>query len=556
MTYEKGIPDYAMVPAKEMEERIIVPITKGAIYSPVQVTDITDNPKTTIALEEDILVPDIKPDMREILLIDGKAHLSTREFDPMAKGDDYVNLSGDIELQTLYLPENSDENCRVVSIQTRIPFKERLQAQFGENSTVIIDCSVEKVEFMVVNERKFRVKILLAVTSREYCDTKVDVFEGLADEDIQVLKESVEISNIAIRKKDTMTIQEDLHIKDDSCPDSILKHDITIVENYKQISSDKIVINGFIYVNLLYLSSPTATGSDEENCATASVENIRQLQDRVEFTQFIPIQQGEQWSNCNLFFDDSRLCVKLVEDDDGRQTFRLDGELVTYIEIYHNITKEIIVDGYHRQKNFLCDFEEKNSKTLVGTCSGEASIREILSPKNSVSDIGRIVYTTAEVANCNSTCEDGKIVSEGTLLVKMICSGDDDGILFSVNEEIPFRVVSTMPQLTGSETVTHQPYIKDLWAEKINGKQLEFNASVLICTEVMRPVPFKILTNPSFEEPNFANSVPQMAVYICKAGDSLWQIAKKFKTTVSSLKNINDLESDNLSLGQKLLIIK
>ena len=78
MTYEKGIPDYAMVPAKEMEERVIVPITKGAIYSPVQVTNITEKPKTTITLEEDILVPDTKPDLREILMIDGKSHLAVK----------------------------------------------------------------------------------------------------------------------------------------------------------------------------------------------------------------------------------------------------------------------------------------------------------------------------------------------------------------------------------------------------------------------------------------------------------------------------------------------
>ena len=55
MTYEKGIPDYAMVPAKELEESVIVPITKGAIYSPVQVTDITEKQSTLLTLEEDIL---------------------------------------------------------------------------------------------------------------------------------------------------------------------------------------------------------------------------------------------------------------------------------------------------------------------------------------------------------------------------------------------------------------------------------------------------------------------------------------------------------------------
>ena len=41
MTYEKDIPDFALVPAKEPEERILIPITQGAVYSPVQVTNIT-----------------------------------------------------------------------------------------------------------------------------------------------------------------------------------------------------------------------------------------------------------------------------------------------------------------------------------------------------------------------------------------------------------------------------------------------------------------------------------------------------------------------------------
>ena len=96
-----------------------MPITKGAIYSPVQVTNITEKPKTTITLEEDILVPDTKPDLREILMIDGKSHLAVKEIDAVVKGDDYINLSGEIELQTLYLPEKQEGNLPVISVQTR-----------------------------------------------------------------------------------------------------------------------------------------------------------------------------------------------------------------------------------------------------------------------------------------------------------------------------------------------------------------------------------------------------------------------------------------------------
>ena len=42
--------------------------------------------------------------------------------------------------------------------------------------------------------------------------------------------------------------------------------------------------------------------------------------------------------------------------------------------------------------------------------------------------------------------------------------------------------------------------------------------------------------------------------YVVKSGDTLYAIASKYGTTVSNLKNINNLVSNNLSIGQKLII--
>jgi len=42
--------------------------------------------------------------------------------------------------------------------------------------------------------------------------------------------------------------------------------------------------------------------------------------------------------------------------------------------------------------------------------------------------------------------------------------------------------------------------------------------------------------------------------YTVKSGDSLYQIAKKFNTTVNDIKNLNNLTTNNLSIGQILLI--
>ena len=43
-------------------------------------------------------------------------------------------------------------------------------------------------------------------------------------------------------------------------------------------------------------------------------------------------------------------------------------------------------------------------------------------------------------------------------------------------------------------------------------------------------------------------------IYTVVAGDNLYQIAKKFNTTVSNIKKNNNLTSDNLSIGQRLII--
>jgi len=58
------------------------------------------------------------------------------------------------------------------------------------------------------------------------------------------------------------------------------------------------------------------------------------------------------------------------------------------------------------------------------------------------------------------------------------------------------------------------------------------------------------------KKPVSRGSAPERDIqeYIVKDGDSLWLIAQQFGTTVDVLKTINNLASDELSIGQKLII--
>lgn len=54
--------------------------------------------------------------------------------------------------------------------------------------------------------------------------------------------------------------------------------------------------------------------------------------------------------------------------------------------------------------------------------------------------------------------------------------------------------------------------------------------------------------------PNNQSNSPTSTTYIVKKGDSLYSIAKKYNTTVDSIKRKNNLVTNNLSIGQKLII--
>lgn len=547
MTYEKEIPDYALIPAKAAETAAVSPITQGAIFSPVQVTNIKELPKTTITIEEDILVPDTKPDLHEILIIDGRCHLSGSQIPKLPKEEDFISLSGELELQTLYIPLKKDLQNPMIPIQSRIGFKEQWHRQVPAGASLELTCSIDKIEYVVINERKYRVKIQISIKARQFTDSKIDFFEGLIGDELQLLKETINISSLALQKNDTLSIKEDFAPASGAAPKAILNQNITVVENYKQTTADKVVISGYIYVNLLYSCDPAEGDGSTQ---------LLQHQERIEFTQFVPLQQAGRQCGFSVSFDDWDLKVKLTQNEEGADVFRLEGDLLTMVELYKNNEMEIVVDAYHREKDFICDFEVENCKTVLGTSVGETSLREIISIESSGFSAEKILYQTARILSSESKCEQNKIVTEGNLQVNMIClAGGDEGTIFAVSEILPYRVASSTSGLTGKEELSCSVYLKDLWAEKINPKQLEINVCVLSSCEIILQTPFKVLTNPAFVSSVSENHHLSMVIYICQGDETLWDIAKRFKTTVDSIKEVNEIESDELSPGRKLLII-
>ncbi len=64
----------------------------------------------------------------------------------------------------------------------------------------------------------------------------------------------------------------------------------------------------------------------------------------------------------------------------------------------------------------------------------------------------------------------------------------------------------------------------------------------------------QLLKLPTSNNTNPTPTTPNQNIYTVQKGDSLWAIANKYGTTVDNIKKANNLSADNLSIGQSLII--
>jgi len=546
----------------------VIPLTGSVMNSSLKITDIKEPPRTKVFIEEDILVPDTKPDLTSILSMDGVAKLSDKEIQVGANGEDKLKVIGEVALQTIYIPDKvEDGQEQIITIQSRIPFKTDWGVSVSPLSHVAVKPIIESVDFTVINERKFRAKITMFLTLREYSDMDVEIFEGIRGEDVQLLKEKIQLTDVAVRKTDVMEINESLVLKETApVPEKILKYNINIVENHKQIAGEKAVINATVYCNVLYLANQITSNSDGDPDTMGSMDQIALsrkepyiFQGKTEFTQFIPFASTENPTGSRITFNGSDLTLKIQEEEGLPAAFHLEGNVETSLELYKNVEKEIVTDLYHNEKDITYDFTEVGTMALCGGSVSEISIREILSVPDKYNEAEKVIYIAGRIKDSSSTIEQSKNIVEGIAEITLLCiSANEKRTPFKMTQEIPFRGAMEIPGVKQGMAADNEIAIKELWFDKINSKQIEVNAGIFISSSVSTKERHKLIRNVCFvEKSESTDRMPSMIVYIARKGDNLWKIAKKYRTTVDTIKAINHMEQGGqIAPGTKLLIVK
>ena len=87
-------------------------------------------------------------------------------------------------------------------------------------------------------------------------------------------------------------------------------------------------------------------------------------------------------------------------------------------------------------------------------------------------------------------------------------------------------------------------------------ESIELKIDLNLLVDIFKSVEINIINDMQVEE-NKDNEVYSIIIYFVKPGDTLWKIAKRFRSTVDNIARINGIEDENkISVGQQLFIPK
>lgn len=504
----------------------------------------------TLPFDETLLVPDTMPDMIQILFSEGRVTPSQPGKTHYSSSDTY---SGEILLFTVYRPDGG-EGTPVDVVRSTITFE--TSACWGTSSAQNTSPSqadsdriyyatvcLKEVEPSRLNERKFQVRGKLCIAVTEIQKTELHVLRDSSDKNLILKQEKKEAADLIFETEEFADIEQEIAVEEGQPqPVRILKESFTITETHRQISSGKLIINGLLQIQILYL------GEDDER------ENqLCCRREKTEFTQFIPLQSQLNSDLIKVDFSGDGLKLAIENQD----TFQLEGQV--RIQIHGYGTKQIPVasDAYHKEKSIHFDRKVEDLSCLTDVLSGEISAREVVNLTQQDQHPEKLICGSILPSNISVHPEHGRIVIEGTVPVRIL-SLDENGRAFVIKSEVPLRGAlntSASPEALQEADLFTCSAIKDFWIDTINSRQIEINVNAIIEVWISETREFTTLEH--FTARGEDPQQPAMAIYITSAGDSLWNVAKHYQCDADALVQLNQIDGDApLTEGAKLLIVR
>lgn len=500
------------------------------IKNSICVNKIICKKKEIVVLEEDIIVPDIKPDILNTISTSGNVCVYKKEV-----LDEKIKIDGCVNLYLVYLADSDEGRTR--GINYSIDFSKSIDVK-GSTSDMNLDSNIciKSIECKVLNGRKVNVKIIMEICVTLSMEEEINIIEDVKDiQDIQklnknmCLNQSIGRGQTKIYAKDTLSIDSIDNLVE------ILSAKVNIINSELKLSYNKVLVKSDANVKIMYLT-------DDGRICT--------IEEKIPVMGFIDIQNISDDNICDVKYEIKNIIIK--PNNMEEHSIYVEIEIEAICNCYENKQIDIMQDLYSPSKNI--NFKCKNIRTMCDKhiTKNVLKIDERIELEG-ISGTDRICDVKVNPQIETENVLEGRIVYKGDLDLNILYLSESG--LNNNNIKLPFEfalednMINSNYEVETNINILNQDFIV-VNDNTINAKiELEFVGTV------SKNMQMNIIDEVDAEERLEDNY--SIVIYFVKKGETLWEIAKKFGSRIEDIAAVNDIEDiDKINEGQQLFIPK
>lgn len=498
----------------------------------LSVNRLVSEKNEVIFIEGDMIVPDSKPDILNTINTTGNVCIYKKEV-----MDDRIRLDGNISAYIMYLADNSEDNVR--GLNTNLDFSENINVpNCKENMLVNSDINIKSIECKVLNGRKINVKVGLEIKLKVYSNENVNIVNQINNDcDIQILKKDIKLNSLVGSGNTKVYVKDTISIDNTDNLAEILKANINLVDRDIKISYNKVLAKSEAEVRIMYLT--------EENM-------IRTITNKIPVVGFVDIQNVTEDNLCDTNYEIKNMIIK--PNNVEEHSIYIELEVEVSCMVYEEKQINLIQDLYSPCEEVTFNTRRVNTMSNKSNMQKTCQVREKLNVPE-IENMNLIDVDVMPVINKENKL-DSRITYEGELELNLVFSSNSISDINSKNLKVPFEFTINDIQnakdmdITTNIEISAQDFIIQ------SGGELNCNVDIIFNICMCQNINLNIIEQLNSEENRDLEDY-SLILYIVKENDTLWEIAKRFKSTIDDIVRTNGIENpDVINVNQKLFIPK
>ena len=499
---------------------------------------------TQIIVDGDIIVPDTKPDIEKILNVTSTINILEEKI-----SDNRAFFKGEIIYSIIYIGKS--ENHCIYSMISSIPFEDIISLpETNKNTTTNLSFVTENINYKIINDRKINIRCAITAKAETIFSENINMIKNIFNNNNIMIKEKIlKMFKCNERKKDLINISEILTLPSGKPNIGNIVDCSGYISNREfKTSNGKINIKGNLCISIIYISDT------EENMAeTAFFE--------------IPFNINEECKNCsenmiiNSNMDISNINFKTELDEDGEERkINIDVPIKIYICVYENTDIEIADDIYSLTENIIPQKKYIDYPYFLMKNSTKSKFKENIIAEDKYPEMLRVQNVYSKIDITDKKILDNKIIAEGVISGNILYTAQSDiEPICVIPYNIPFsqEIETNSPKIDNNIYYNINGYIDDISFNMLSERETEIKITCIFDVTAFKNINTNIIIDVTTDTNDTNTETAGIIIYTIQKNDTLWDIAKKYHTTIDNITLINDIENiDKLKCGEKILILK